>query len=146
MQFHVLSFEGPDPYARAGGLATRVAGLSKTLAQLGFETHLWFIGDPSEPGHERRGELHLHRWAQWISRRHPGGVYEGEFGTAFVIGRNPSGEHPLARRLAPLPDGLTALLPDEPTGMAPWWLPGECAAVGVRGIRRYLASAVARTA
>jgi len=26
MQFHVLSFEGPDGYARAGGLASRVEG------------------------------------------------------------------------------------------------------------------------
>ena len=30
MQFHVLSFEGPDPYSRAGGLATRVDGLVET--------------------------------------------------------------------------------------------------------------------
>ena len=80
MQFHVLSFEGPDPYSRAGGLATRVEGLSETLAGLGFETHLWFIGDPDLPGHERRGTLHLHRWAQWVSRHHRGGVYDGEWG------------------------------------------------------------------
>src|SRR6201989_1190633 len=26
-QFHVLSFEGPDPYSRIGGLETRVSGL-----------------------------------------------------------------------------------------------------------------------
>ncbi|HKK50740.1 MAG TPA: glycosyl transferase family 1, partial [Myxococcota bacterium] len=61
MQFHLLSFEGPDAYARAGGLATRVEGLARTLAQLGFETHLWFIGDPDAPGHEQQGDLHLHR-------------------------------------------------------------------------------------
>jgi glycosyltransferase involved in cell wall biosynthesis len=79
MQFHILSFEGPDPYARAGGLASRVEGLAEMLAALGLETHLWFIGDPDLPGHERRGQLHLHRWAQWVSRHHPGGVYEGEF-------------------------------------------------------------------
>lgn len=79
-QFHVLSFEGPDPYARAGGLATRVEGLVGALAGLGFETHLWFVGDPALPGHERSGALHLHRWAQWISRYHPGGVYDGEIG------------------------------------------------------------------
>ena len=78
MQFHILSFEGPDPYARAGGLATRVEGLTDTLASLGFETHLWFIGDPDEPGHEVRGNLHLHRWAQWVARYHPGGVYDGD--------------------------------------------------------------------
>jgi glycosyltransferase involved in cell wall biosynthesis len=80
MQFHVLSFEGVDSYARVGGLATRVEGLTDTLASLGFETHLWFVGDPDLPGHERRGDLHLHRWVQWISRYHPGGVYDGEMG------------------------------------------------------------------
>jgi glycosyltransferase involved in cell wall biosynthesis len=78
LQFHVLSFEGPDPYSRAGGLATRVEGLTDTLAALGFETHLWFIGDPDLPGHEVHGSLHLHRWAQWLSRHHPGGVYDGD--------------------------------------------------------------------
>ena len=57
LQFHVLSFEGPDEYSRAGGLATRVEGLTETLAALGFETHLWFIGDPEQPGHEIRGSL-----------------------------------------------------------------------------------------
>jgi glycosyltransferase involved in cell wall biosynthesis len=78
LQFHVLSFEGPDPYSRAGGLATRVEGLTETLSALGFETHLWFIGDPELPGHEVHGSLHLHRWAQWLSRHHPGGVYDGD--------------------------------------------------------------------
>jgi glycosyltransferase involved in cell wall biosynthesis len=78
MQFHVLSFEGPDPYARVGGLATRIEGLTETLATLGFETHLWFVGDPEQQGHEDRGLLHLHRWAQWVSRHHSGGVYDGE--------------------------------------------------------------------
>jgi glycosyltransferase involved in cell wall biosynthesis len=78
LQFHVLSFEGPDAYSRAGGLATRVEGLTETLGALGFETHLWFIGDPELPGHEVRGNLHLHRWAQWLSRHHPGGVYDGD--------------------------------------------------------------------
>jgi len=80
MQFHVLSFEGVDAYSRAGGLATRVEGLTDSLASLGFETHLWFVGDPELPGHERGGNLHLHRWVQWISRYHPAGVYDGEEG------------------------------------------------------------------
>jgi glycosyltransferase involved in cell wall biosynthesis len=80
MQFHILSFEGPDPYARAGGIASRIEGLSGTLADLGFDTHLWFVGDPGLPGHESRGPLTLHRWCQWISRYHPGGVYDGEEG------------------------------------------------------------------
>jgi glycosyltransferase involved in cell wall biosynthesis len=80
MQFHILSFEGPDAYSRAGGLASRVVGLSETLAELGFETHLWFVGDPDEPGEERRGHLHLHRWCQWVSQFHRGGVYDGDRG------------------------------------------------------------------
>jgi len=80
VQFHVLSFEGPDGYARAGGLASRVEGLTRALSELGFETHLWFVGDPELPGHELRGLLHLHRWCQWISAFHPGGVYDGEQG------------------------------------------------------------------
>lgn len=80
MQFHVLSFEGPDGYSRAGGIASRIEGLTETLAALGFETHLWFVGDPDRPGYEVRGQLHLHRWCQWISRYHPGGVYDGEEG------------------------------------------------------------------
>lgn len=78
MQFHILSFEGPDLYARAGGLATRVEGLAEVLAGLGFETHLWFVGDPALPGVEQRGNLYLHRWCQWVSRYHPDGVYAGE--------------------------------------------------------------------
>ncbi len=77
-QFHLLSFEGPDLYARAGGVATRVVGLAEALASRGFDTHLWFVGDPSEPGVERRGRLTLHRWCQWISRYAPLGVYQKE--------------------------------------------------------------------
>jgi glycosyltransferase involved in cell wall biosynthesis len=80
MQFHILSFEGPDPYACAGGLASRINGLMHALAEVGFETHLWFVGDPQLPGHESQGRLHLHRWCQWISQYHPAGVYEAEEG------------------------------------------------------------------
>ncbi len=54
--------------------------MTNALAELGYESHLWFVGDPDAPGHEQRGRLHLHRWAQWISRYHPGGVYDGELG------------------------------------------------------------------
>ena len=43
-QFHILSFEGPDGYARAGGIASRITGLSEALAEAGLETHLWFVG------------------------------------------------------------------------------------------------------
>jgi glycosyltransferase involved in cell wall biosynthesis len=80
LQFHILSFEGPDLYSRAGGIATRIVGLAEALADLGFETHLWFVGDPALPGHEDRGSLKLHRWCDWISRYHPLGVYQGEEG------------------------------------------------------------------
>jgi glycosyltransferase involved in cell wall biosynthesis len=80
MQFHILSFEGPDGYAQAGGIATRVWGLSESLAERGLPAHLWFVGDPDQPGHEERNGVGLHRWCQWISRYHPGGVYDGEEG------------------------------------------------------------------
>lgn len=76
-QVHILSFEGPDPYARAGGIASRIVGLAQALADNGFETHLWFVGDPDLPGNEMRQQLWLHRWCQWISRHHPAGVYDG---------------------------------------------------------------------
>jgi hypothetical protein len=78
VQFHVLAFEGPDPYAQASGIASRMTGLTQILAATGFETHLWFIGDPDLPGHETRDQLRLHRWCQWLSRAHPEGVYAGE--------------------------------------------------------------------
>ncbi|HXC77946.1 MAG TPA: glycosyltransferase family 4 protein [Candidatus Acidoferrum sp.] len=78
--FAILSFEGPDEYSQAGGLGVRVKGLARTLAQLGYDTHLYFCGDPDLPGEEihEAGRLHYHRWCQWISKRHPGGVYDGE--------------------------------------------------------------------
>ncbi len=80
MQFHVLSFEGPDAYARAGGIAARVVGLASAIAQAGADTHLWFVGDPALPGHQCEAGLALHRWCQWISAHHPRGVYDGEEG------------------------------------------------------------------
>jgi glycosyltransferase involved in cell wall biosynthesis len=79
--FVSLCFEGPDTrYSLAGGLGTRVTELTETLAQMGFETHLIFIGDPNEPAIEHRvdGRLILKRWSQWISRYYPSGVYDGE--------------------------------------------------------------------
>jgi glycosyltransferase involved in cell wall biosynthesis len=78
--FVILSFEGPDRYSHAGGLGSRVGGLSHALADMGLETHLFFIGDPDLPGHETYGRLHLHRWCQWISAYHRAGVYDGEEG------------------------------------------------------------------
>jgi glycosyltransferase involved in cell wall biosynthesis len=78
--FVLVSFEGPDPYSQAGGLGVRVTGLTRSLTSLGFETHLFFVGDPDFAGEERIRDdrLVLHRWAQWISRYHPRGVYDGE--------------------------------------------------------------------
>ncbi|MGH9887291.1 MAG: glycosyltransferase, partial [bacterium] len=78
--FVIVSFEGPDAYSQAGGLGVRITGLTRSLADLGFETHLFFIGDPALVPEERRCEdrLVLHRWAQWISLNCPSGVYDGE--------------------------------------------------------------------
>jgi len=78
--FILLSFEGPDMYSQAGGLGVRVKELSRALAERGFNTHLFFVGDPTLPADESAldGRLWLHRWSQWISRYHPVGVYDGE--------------------------------------------------------------------
>ena len=78
--FILLSFEGPDIYSQAGGLGVRVKELSRALAERGFNTHLFFVGDPTLPADESAldGRLWLHRWSQWISRYHPVGVYDGE--------------------------------------------------------------------
>ena len=80
--FVVLSFEGPDAYSQAGGLGVRVKGLSRSLARMGYLTHLYFCGDPDLPGEEAQegGMLQLRRWCQWISALHRGGVYDGEEG------------------------------------------------------------------
>jgi glycosyltransferase involved in cell wall biosynthesis len=80
--FVLLSFEGPDPYSQAGGLGVRIKGLSRSLAHMGYDTHLYFCGDPDLPGEEtlEAGKLHYHRWCQWISAQHRGGVYDGEEG------------------------------------------------------------------
>jgi glycosyltransferase involved in cell wall biosynthesis len=78
--FVLLSFEGPDRYSMAGGLGTRVTNLSLALAGLGFDTHLFFVGDPKAKGEETidRSRLTLHRWCQWVSEYYPIGVYQGE--------------------------------------------------------------------
>ena len=80
--FVLLSFEGPDLYSQAGGLGVRMKGLSRSLAILGYDTHLYFCGDPDLPGEEtlEGGRLHYRRWCQWISAQHRGGVYDGEEG------------------------------------------------------------------
>jgi len=78
--FILIAFEGPDVYSQAGGLGVRVKELSRALAERDYETHLFFIGDPSRPANEalNGNRLHLHRWSQWISRFYPAGVYSGE--------------------------------------------------------------------
>ncbi len=78
--FVSLCFEGPDVYSTAGGLGTRVTEFTESLANLGYETHLIFVGDPNKPAVEHRvnGKLHLERWSQWISKYYPNGVYDGE--------------------------------------------------------------------
>ena len=65
-EFVILSFEGPDRYSLAGGLGVRVNHLATTLAELGFTTHLFFIGGPEGNGEEvsHEGRLTLHRWCQ----------------------------------------------------------------------------------
>ena len=78
--FVLVSFEGPDVYSQAGGLGVRVKELSRALADRGYRTHLFFIGDPTLPAQEDLvdGRLTLHRWSQWLSQRFPLGVYSGE--------------------------------------------------------------------
>jgi glycosyltransferase involved in cell wall biosynthesis len=99
MQFHLMAFEGPDAYARVGGLASRVEGLARALASHDFEVHLWFIGDPDAPADECSDGVQLHRWCQWISRHHPRGVYDGEEGKRMDLCRSLPPQ--LAARLAP---------------------------------------------
>src|SRR5438874_2103153 len=80
--FVILSFEGPDAYARAGGLGVRITELTQALVEAGYTVHLLFVGDPDLPGEESAfdGRLVLHRWCQWISAYHSEGVYAGEEG------------------------------------------------------------------
>jgi glycosyltransferase involved in cell wall biosynthesis len=90
VEFVLLSFEGPDPYSKAGGLGVRITNLAHFLSSLGYQTHLIFIGDPHLPGLEERllGRLKLHRWCQWISQYHPLGVYDGEEGKLADFNRS----------------------------------------------------------
>jgi glycosyltransferase involved in cell wall biosynthesis len=90
VEFLLLSFEGPDPYSKAGGLGVRISNLAHFLASQGFQTHLIFIGSPDLPGVEERmnGRLKLYRWCQWISRYHPLGVYDGEEGKLADFNRS----------------------------------------------------------
>ncbi len=77
----LVAFEGPDPYSMVGGLGTRVTELSAALAAAGTATTLIFVGDPERAPVERISpNLEYRRWCQWISKYHPGNVYDGEHG------------------------------------------------------------------
>ncbi len=79
LEFVLLSFEGPDQYAMAGGLGVRVKELSLELARQGYPTHVVFIGDPHLAAEEAPADnLTLYRWSQWLSAHYPAGVYQGE--------------------------------------------------------------------
>ena len=60
-EFVLLSFEGPDPYCRAGGLGVRATELATALASRGFATHFYFVGDPAGMPAERVAGLPAHR-------------------------------------------------------------------------------------
>ena len=76
----IVSFEGPDRYSTVGGLATRVTDLVPVLVERGYDVTHVFIGDPELAADERRDGARFVRWGQWISRQHPRGVYDGEWG------------------------------------------------------------------
>src|SRR5258705_6449177 len=77
--FVLVTFEGPDSYAQAGGLGARMTGLAGTFADTGYQTHVFFICDPALPGEESRSDhrLILHPWCQRISACYPAGVASG---------------------------------------------------------------------
>jgi glycosyltransferase involved in cell wall biosynthesis len=78
VRFVLVSFEGPDRYSSAGGLAVRVSNLARSLASQGNPVDLYFVGDPDLPGVEERDGVTLHRWCQAISATAREGVYDAE--------------------------------------------------------------------
>lgn len=78
LEFVVLSFEGPDMYSMVGGLGVRVTEMTTVLAEMGFVTRLFFVGDPAFESVQSSGRLHLHRWSRWVAKQYPKNVYEGE--------------------------------------------------------------------
>jgi glycosyltransferase involved in cell wall biosynthesis len=80
LEFIVLSFEGPDLYSMVGGLGVRVTEMTRVLAEMGFVTRLFFVGDPAAESVETHcdGRLHLHRWSRWVAKQYGKNVYEGE--------------------------------------------------------------------
>lgn len=85
-----------------GGLGTRVRELSLALSATGFETHLYFLGDPTLPPEEGvpGTSLQLHRCCRHLLRAHPG-VYTAEPAKCAALARFLPGElAALARRVA----------------------------------------------
>jgi glycosyltransferase involved in cell wall biosynthesis len=74
----ILSFEGPDRYASIGGLGTRVTQMANALGAIGCVVDLIFVGDPASAAVEKKGNVTLRRWSQWISAHHPRNAYDGE--------------------------------------------------------------------
>ncbi len=115
LEFVLLSFEGPDEYAMAGGLGVRMKELALELARQGYRTHLVFVGDPHLPAQESPVEnLTLHRWSQWLSAHYPAGVYHGE--EAKLVDWNEQLPDFVASRLvapAAAEGRLTAILAEE---------------------------------
>ena len=134
--FVILSFEGPDRYAQAGGLGVRVTQLSRTLAEHGFETHLFFVGDPDLPGMQQQvgGRLLLHRWCQWISLYHPLGVYDGEEGKRrdFTASAPPFIVEEIVRPAVAQDRRLVVLAEEWHTAEALCWLSDLLHAAGLR--------------
>ncbi|MCL4545633.1 MAG: glycosyltransferase family 4 protein, partial [Chloroflexi bacterium] len=81
-------------------LGTRVTELAQALAEGGFRTHLFFVGDPHLPGEEHLvdDKLIYHRWCQWLSIYHPNGVYDGEEGKLRDFSQ--SAPHYIVREIA----------------------------------------------
>jgi glycosyltransferase involved in cell wall biosynthesis len=78
LEIAMISFEGPDQYSQAGGLGVRAKELCRAFAAAGFQTTLYFVGDPGKPAVETVDKLRLVRFCQSVSRVHPAGVYDGE--------------------------------------------------------------------
>ncbi|MGH7686843.1 MAG: glycosyltransferase, partial [Candidatus Dormibacteria bacterium] len=87
LEIVMVSFEGPDQYSQAGGLGVRARELCRALAAHGFATTLVFVGDPEKPMREEDAGVCLVRWAQALSKKHPRGVYEGEYDKLAELNR-----------------------------------------------------------
>lgn len=79
LEIAMVSFEGPDQYSQAGGLGVRAKEMCRAFAAMGFRTALYFVGDPTKPSEETVDGVRLVRICQSLSRRHPAGVYDGEY-------------------------------------------------------------------